>query len=108
MSFTYLDDRSVYKERYDKTTVAICRDREEMVHKFLGERPPLNARGEAEADSGYYQYSLMYFHLVEEVAGERWQEREDTIRKWMAGDEAKDLRPCKRYACGHPVLPLLW
>ncbi len=34
----------------------------------------------------------MYFHLVEEVAGERWQEREDTINKWMAADEAKDLR----------------
>jgi hypothetical protein len=92
MSFTYLDDRLAYEERYDKTTVAICRDREEMVHKFLGERPPLNSQGEAEADSGYYQYSLMYFHLVEEVAGERWQEREETIRNWMAGDEAKDLR----------------
>jgi predicted RNA-binding Zn-ribbon protein involved in translation (DUF1610 family) len=92
MSVTYLDDRSIYEERYDKTTVAICRDREEMVHKLLGERPPLNSHGEAEADSGYYQYSLMYFHFVEQVAGERWQEREDTIRDWIARDEAKDLR----------------
>ncbi len=58
MSFTYLDDRSAYEERYDKTTVAICCDREEMVHKFLGERPPLNSRGEAESANGYYQYSL--------------------------------------------------
>jgi hypothetical protein len=91
MSFTYLDDRSVYEERYDKTTVAICRDREGMVHKLLGERPPLNQHGEAEADSGYYQYSLLYFHFVEEVAGERWQGREDTLRDCMAKDEAKDL-----------------
>lgn len=92
MSFTYLDERSVYEERYDKTTVAICRDREALVQAALGERPPLNARGEAVTGTGYYQYSMMYFHFVEAIAGERWQEREETIRKWMAEDEAKDRR----------------
>ncbi|MGO9761518.1 MAG: hypothetical protein ACLP1Q_09715 [Solirubrobacteraceae bacterium] len=105
MSFTYLDDPSVYEERYDKTTVAICRDREEMVHKFLGERPPLNSRGEAEWDNGYYHYSLMYFHLVEEMAGERWQEREETIRNWMAKDEAKDLRLANATPAAIPYCP---
>jgi predicted RNA-binding Zn-ribbon protein involved in translation (DUF1610 family) len=89
---TYLDDRAVYEERYDKLTVELCRDREEMVHRLLGERPPLDSRGEADAASGYYQYSIMYFHLVEALAGERWQEREETINKWMADDEAKDRR----------------
>jgi hypothetical protein len=86
MSFTYLDDRSVYEERYDKTTVALCRDREAMVEKCLGARPTLNSHGEAETGTGYYQYSIMYFSLVEALAGERWQEREETIRKWMTED----------------------
>jgi hypothetical protein len=92
MSFTYLDDRSVYEERYDKATVELCRGSEQMMQKLFGERPPLNTRGEADSASGYYQYSIMYFHLVEALAGERWQEREETINKWMADDEAKDLR----------------
>lgn len=92
MSFTYLDERSVYEERYDKTTVAICRDREALVQEALGERPPLNSRGEAEPGTGYYEYSIMYFHFVEAVAGERWQQREETITTWMAEDEAKERR----------------
>jgi predicted RNA-binding Zn-ribbon protein involved in translation (DUF1610 family) len=105
MSFTYLDDRSVYEERYDKSTVAICRDREEMVHKFLGERPPLNSHGEAEADSSYYQYSLIYFQFVEALAGERWQEREETIRNWMAKDETKDSRLASAMPAVIPYCP---
>jgi predicted RNA-binding Zn-ribbon protein involved in translation (DUF1610 family) len=92
MSPTYLDDRSVYEERYDKITVELCRDREEMVQKLLGERPPLDSRGEADAASGYYQYSIMYFHFVEALAGERWQGRNATVNEWMAEDEAKDRR----------------
>jgi hypothetical protein len=90
MSFTYLDDRSVYEERYDKLTVELCRDRENMVENLLGERPPLDSQGEADPANGYHIYSMMYFQFVEALAGERWQEREATINEWMAEDEAKD------------------
>jgi DNA-directed RNA polymerase subunit RPC12/RpoP len=90
MSVTFLHERSIYEERYDRHTVELCRAREEMMDKFFGERPPLNSHGKAESDNGYYQYSVMYFHLVEVLAGERWQARKETIEQWMADDDARD------------------
>lgn len=89
---SFLADRSVYEDRYDTITVDLCRWREQLVLDALGERPALDARGEADSASGYYQYSILYFEFVELVAGDRWQRREDTITEWMAADEAKDRR----------------
>ncbi len=88
----YLEDRSVYEERYDRITVELCRTREQIVDGALGERLPLDSRGDADPANGYYIYSVMYFELVEVLAGERWQEREETIRRWMEEDGAKDRR----------------
>jgi hypothetical protein len=92
MTTTSLNDRSVYEDRYDKITVELCRNRERMMHDLFGERPALDAEGRADSASGYYQYSMFYFQLVESVAGERWQQRGETVRQWMADDETKDRR----------------
>jgi len=89
---TYLQDRSIYEERYDSTTVELCRIREQMVTDTFGDRPPLDAYGNADPANGYYVYSIFYFQFVESLAGERWQEREQKISEWMAEDEAKDQR----------------
>jgi predicted RNA-binding Zn-ribbon protein involved in translation (DUF1610 family) len=92
MTFTHLDNRSVYEERYDRHTVELCREREEAIEKLFGKRPPLDAEGNADPDNGYYIYSVLYFQLVEAMAGSRWRERKDTIQQWMTADEAKDRR----------------
>lgn len=92
MSDTRLQDREQYEERYDKITVEFCREREEMVQKLFGDRPPLDSRGDADPANGYYIYSVMYFQFVEALAGERWQERDKTINEWVAEDESKDRR----------------
>ena len=92
MSDTRLQGREQYEERYDKITVEFCREREEMVQKLFGDRPPLDSRGDADPANGYYIYSVFYFQFVEALAGERWQEREKTINEWVAEDEAKDRR----------------
>jgi hypothetical protein len=89
---TYLQDRSVYEDRYDSITVELCRIREERVVDALGERPPLDANGDADPANGYYVYSIFYFQFVESLAGERWQEREAKIRKWIGEGEEKDQR----------------
>jgi hypothetical protein len=89
---TYLEDRSAYEERYDSITVELCRIREERVVDTLGERPPLDDRGDADPANGYYIYSIFYFQFVESLAGKRWQEREGKIREWMTADEEKDGR----------------
>ncbi len=89
---THLQDRSVYEERYDQITVELCRMREQIVTDRLGERPPLDARGDADPANGYYIYSMFYFQFVESLAGERWQEREEKIQEWMTADEEKDQR----------------
>jgi predicted nucleic acid-binding Zn ribbon protein len=102
MSITYLKDRSVYEDRYDAITVELCRAREETVEKTLGERPPIGADGEVDPANGYYVYSVFYFQFVETVAGERWQKREETIRKWMADDDAKDRQLAEAKPSVHP------
>jgi|ERR1700730_4233536 len=89
---SHLQDRERYEDRYDTITVELCRVRENMAHNLLGERSPLDPEGNADSATGYYQYSILYFGLVEGLAGDRWQEREETIRKWMAEDEARDRR----------------
>jgi hypothetical protein len=89
---TNLEDRSAYEERYDTITIELCRIREERVVDTLGERPPLDAHGDADPANGYYIYSIFYFQLVESLAGKRWQEREGRIRDWMTADEEKDRR----------------
>lgn len=107
MSITYLDDRSVYEERYDTITVGVCNAREQMVLDIMGERPPLDTKGQADAATGYYPYSIFYFELVESVAGERWQQREEAIGRWMAEDEAKDRRLADARPAEVPYCPLL-
>jgi transcriptional regulator with XRE-family HTH domain len=94
---TYLQDRSVYEERYDSITVELCRIREELVTDTLGERPPLDSDGQADLENGYYTYSIFYFQFVESLAGERWQTREAKIRQWMGEDQAKDQRLASRH-----------
>jgi len=92
MSITYLNDRSIYEKRYDKITVELCRVCEQIVYNAFGDRPALDRHGHADSATGYYQYSIFYFQLVELLAGERWQERDTTISKWMKADEEKDRR----------------
>jgi hypothetical protein len=93
MADTHLQTREQYEERYDGITVEVCRLREQAVYEVLGEPPTMNPKVAATSSEemwGYYRYSMFYFELVESLAGERWQERDTTIREWMKKDEEKD------------------
>lgn len=92
MSDTRLQDREQFEESYDKITVELCREREQMVFNVFGEQPTLSPKASNEETGHYYQYSMFYFQLVESLAGERWQERQEAIGKWIAADEEKDRR----------------
>jgi hypothetical protein len=89
---SHLQDRAQYEERYDQITVDLCRVRERMVFAAFGEQPKLSPEASNEETGAYYHYSMFYFRLVELLAGERWQEREEIIGGWITADEEKDRR----------------
>jgi uncharacterized Zn finger protein len=94
---TYLKDRQHYEDRYDRTTVESCRRGERIVNQTFKETEKrLPANELKQRHSGWYlQYSVFYFSLVELPAALRAKDREETIAKWMAHDEDKDLRLAK-------------
>lgn len=102
MSITYLEDRQHYEDRFDDTTIAICRDGERMVNNVFKElQTKLPASEIKQHKQGWYlQYSFMYFAMVESAAVRRHDERETTIAKWMAEDEAKDRRLAEAHIPG--------
>lgn len=94
MSYTYLKDRQYYENRYDDSTVNLCRRGEDLVNKTFTEmQKKLPAKELKQRKPGWYlHYSMYYFAFVEVPAAKRHAEREETITKWMQEDEDKDQK----------------
>lgn len=92
--YTYLRDQKHYEDRYDDSTISICRSGEEIVNKSFAELERKLPKSELEdrKPGWYLQYSLMYFYFVEFRAAKRYAERDQTITKWMNEDKEKDDR----------------
>lgn len=92
--YTYLREPQHYEDRYDESTVEICRRGERVVNQSFAEmQKKLPAKELKQHMPGWYlQYSILYFSLVEMPATLRVTEREETIIKWMKQDEEKDHR----------------
>lgn len=102
MSYTYLKDRQHYEDRYDDSTIEICRRGERVVNQTFVEMQKKLPAGELkQRKSGWYlQYSIFYFSMVEMPAAIRHNEREEAIAKWMQQDEEKDQRLANAHIAG--------
>jgi uncharacterized Zn finger protein len=99
---TYLRELSHYENRYDDSTVDICRRGERVVNQtFVQMQKKLPASELKQRKSGWYlQYSIFYFSMVEMPAAIRHAERDEAIDKWMKEDEAKDQRLADAHITG--------
>lgn len=100
--FTYLKEPKYYEDRYDNSTIEICRRGERMVNQtFVEMHKKLPASELKQRKPGWYlQYSMFYFAMVEAAAAQRHVKRDETIAKWMKEDEAKDRRLAEAHIAG--------
>lgn len=100
--YTHLKERKHYKDRYDESTVEICRKGERVVNQTFTEmQKKLSAKELKQHMPGWYlQYSILYFSMVEMPAALRVAEREETITKWMKQDDDKDQRLADAHIAG--------
>lgn len=99
---THLQDRQHYEDRYDSTTIEICRRGERLVNQtFVEMEKKLPSKELKQRKPGWYlMYSQLYFLYVEAAAAKRHAEREAAIAKWMQQDEAKDRRLAEAHITG--------
>lgn len=93
---TYLQDRKHYEDRYDDITIAVCRQKEQVcidaLHDAKKKLKPFTGKDKDKDPQRELlrAFNLHYYFMVEWLAGERWQEREQEIQNMMSKDEAKD------------------
>lgn len=109
----HLESRQSYEHRYDRSTVDLCRAREAMlcrvIDKARNEGLPKLTGKDKDKDPEYEFAKVIrvsHYAMVDSLAGDRWEEREQTISEWMAKDEAKDrqleeARLSKEPTCPH-------
>lgn len=92
--YIHLKKREHYEDRYDESTVEICRRGERVVNQTFAEmQKKLPEKELKQHMPGWYlQYSILYFSMVEMPSALRVAEREETIAKWMEQDNDKDQR----------------
>lgn len=93
----YLKTREHYEERYDNLTVELCRAKEQMlrdvIRKSKEEGLPKLTGKDSDKDPEHEMMKVMnvfHYSMVDSLAGERWQNRDESINDMMAEDEAKD------------------
>lgn len=108
-----LELRQSYEDRYDHSTVNLCRAREDMLRRVIDKArkeglPKLTGKDKDKDPEREFAkvINLSYYSMVDCMAGDRWEERERTINEWMAKDEAKDrqlneARLSKEPICQH-------
>ena len=91
---THLRDLNYYEDRYNDSTVEICRRGERIVNQTFVKMENKLPKGELKQRSAgwYLQYSIYYFWFVESTAAARCENRDKDIDKWMKQDEDKDRR----------------
>lgn len=98
MGRTYLKDRKYYEDRYDDTTIALCRQKEQLcIDAYRSAKKNLKPLTEKDKDKDkdpeeelLKAVNLHHYFMVEWLAGERWEKREQEIQDMMNTDEAKD------------------
>ncbi len=91
-----LKDESYYFDLYDQLTVDICRDEEKRVQE-LYEKMRADAKKEKKLDKKFANdivrgSNLIWYVMVEQMAGERWKKRKETVKEWMERDKEKDAK----------------
>jgi len=81
---TYLKDRSVYEERYDRFTVDLGRDYDHDIDLGTKVIPRKGRRNELT------MHAVMPNPFLKEVLLHRFDEREKTISEWMKRDQKRD------------------
>ncbi len=85
MTITYLNERSVYEERYDRWTVEQCRWYEERALRINQDE---DVPEEVKQRPGLRRWLIHY--MIFHETGERYLDREKTINEWMEGDRQRD------------------
>lgn len=90
--YTHLKELQHYADRYDESTIEICRRGERVVNQAFAEMQKKLPETELKQHmpGWYLQYSILYFSMVEMPAALRVAEREETITKWMKQGDEKD------------------
>lgn len=91
---THLRPYNEYEELYDKITIELCRDREDILRN-LYQKAKKNGFAEFKdvddpEDQAVRLYNMIHYFQVELLTGERWRRKTETIKDWMDQDEAKD------------------
>ncbi len=106
---THLKERKYYEDRYDSSTVSICRSQESICvgayHDAKKELKPLT--GEDKDKDPEHEltkvFNLHYYFMVEWTAGERWEKRSEEIQKMIDADEAKDTQIASARLTTEPI-----
>lgn len=91
--FTRLKDRVHYEELYDRITIELCRDKEEIlrnIYKESKEKGFPEVEGKDSELEAARVFNIIHYFEVDLLAGERWEERSKTIQEWIDRDTAKD------------------
>ncbi len=84
----YLQDRAYYEDCYDRNTVEICREEKKS---WFSNLPPSTAADPRIREVINKIWPDLLWNVVSwYVAGDRYTEREETIREWMAADRRRD------------------
>lgn len=97
MTFLRLKEPNYYEELYDKVTVELCRDKEEILRKVYDKAkiegfPEVQDKSKDSELEANRIFNIIHYFEVELLAGERWEKRKDTIQEWMNRDAAKEHR----------------
>jgi DNA-directed RNA polymerase subunit RPC12/RpoP len=91
--FKYLKPRQEYIDRYDHGTVYQCRHLKKTFQETLKEmltNPEVNKEKEKDEKEILRTVNAMYRVTLYFAVGDRYMEREETVRHWMEKDERKD------------------
>lgn len=80
----YLKSKEYYEDLYDRHTVDSCRSLESIYNKSIKDKVSKKMTNKDHINLAAHKMAI-YFET-----GERYVDKEETINKWIVGDEAKD------------------
>jgi hypothetical protein len=99
--FTYLKDKSYYENLYDEMTVSECRHYESSIIK-ADDDPIFDGKNDDEKKRTLTAFAKLATWFI---SGERYEKKEETIKRWMDDDRSKDkilddAVPLRNITCG--------
>lgn len=94
---SHLKEQAYYEKIYDKITIELCRDKEEIMRKVYDKAkakgfPEVEDKSKDSELEAIRVFNMIHYFEVELLAGERWEKRSDMIQEWMSECAAKDQR----------------